>query len=225
MINGIRLKLGGITSVADAEAAVAAGADWLGFTFYPKSARHDPLAQYQSIKNQLPSRAKVAVCAEPTLADLADIVAQGFDFVQVHCNPDTLTHNVAFWTKTVGRSRLWLAPRLPPGTDIYPELLPYADTFLLDIFHAGKSGGGILTGDWELFRRHQAAHPDKQWILTGGLDPVNIAPAVRATGATLIDVNSGVEQAPGIKSVAKLKAFVHALHNATKQDNPEQGGP
>ncbi|MDB6166030.1 MAG: Phosphoribosylanthranilate isomerase [Lacunisphaera sp.] len=217
MIDGIKLKICGITSVADAEAAVTAGADFLGFVFYPRSARHDPSAQYQTLKEKLPSRPKVAVCADPVDRDLREIVRLGFDFIQIHCNPDTLTESVAGWAKMAGTRRLWLAPRLPAASDVFPELLPYADTFLLDIFHATKPGGGSRTGDWEKFKRHRATHPDKQWILTGGLDPVNVGEAVRATGADFLDVNSGIEQKPGMKSPAKLKAFTFALHQAAKR--------
>ena len=95
-----------------------------------------------------------------------------------------------------------------------------AETFLLDTFHADKFGGTGETGDWAKFKRHQAAHPGKTWILSGGLNPDNIAAAITATGAKFVDVNSGVEQSPGIKSPAKLQALVLALHNATKHDNP-----
>ena len=217
MIDGIKLKICGITSVADAEAAVAAGADYLGFVFYPRSPRHDPAAQFQAMKAGLPARPKVAVCTDPVDRDLREIVGLGFDYIQIHCNPDTLTETVAGWAGAVGRSRIWLAPRLPPATDVFPELLPYADTFLLDIFRADKPGGGSRVGDWEKFKRHRAQHPDKQWILSGGLDPVNVAGAIRATGADFIDVNSGIEQKPGTKSPAKLKAFVFALHQAAKR--------
>ena len=101
--------------------------------------------------------------------------------------------------------------------------MPLADTFLIDTFHPDKMGGTGETGDWAKFKRYQEMYLTKHWILSGGLDPQNVAAAVTATGAKIIDVNSGVEQAPGIKSPAKLKAFVLALHNATKQDNPAYG--
>jgi len=128
--------------------------------------------------------------------------------------------SIAQWSQFAGRSRLWLAPKLPPGQDVKPEWLPLADTFLLDTFHADKFGGTGETGDWAKFKRHREAHPGKTWILSGGLSAENIAAAVTATGAKFVDVNSGVEQAPGIKSPAKLQALVLALHNATNGGNP-----
>ena len=223
MINGIRLKVCGITSLVDADAADAVGADFLGFIFYPKSPRWVSNPQYRAMLERLPPRKKVAVSVEPTVVDLAKQAEHGFDFFQIHFNPQTPLTTINSWAETVGLSRLWLAPRLPPAVEIYPELMPLTDTFLIDTFHPDKMGGTGETGDWVKFKRYQETFVTKHWILSGGLDPHNVAAAVTATGAKFIDVNSGVEQAPGIKSPAKLQAFVLALHNATKQDNPSYG--
>jgi phosphoribosylanthranilate isomerase len=92
--------------------------------------------------------------------------------------------------------------------------LPLAETFLLDTFHAEKFGGTGRTGDWEKFARHQQAHPQKTWILSGGLNPENIGEALRRSGARFVDVNSGVESAPGAKDHAKIELFVAALQLA-----------
>lgn len=220
MINGVRLKVCGITSLVDADAADAVGADYLGFIFYPKSPRHVSPVQYQAMSERLPPRKRVAVCVEPTATELAALVAMDFDRFQIHFSAETSLAIVAAWSQLAGRARLWLAPKLPPAQDVKPEWLTQAESFLLDTFHADKFGGTGETGDWAKFQRHQVAHAAKTWILSGGLNADNIASAVIATRAKFIDVNSGVEQAPGIKSPAKLKAFVLALHNATKQDNP-----
>jgi len=224
MINGIKLKVCGITSLVDADAADAIGADYLGFIFYPKSPRWVSFPQYKAMEERLPPRKRVAVSVEPSVEYLAKQVDHGFDFFQIHFNPQTPLDVVTSWAKAVDPDRLWLAPRLPEGVDIYPELLPLAETFLLDTFHPDKMGGTGATGDWAKFKRYREAHANKRWILSGGLNPENIAEAVSATGAKYIDVNSGVEQAPGIKSPSKLKAFVLALHNATKQGNPSYHG-
>ncbi len=224
MINGIRLKVCGITSLVDADAADAVGADFLGFIFYPTSPRNVPAAQYAAMRDRLPPRKKVAVSVEPTAADLARQIDLGFDFFQIHFNPQTPCDIIKSWAARVDPARLWLAPRLPPELEIYPELLPLADTFLLDTFHPEKMGGTGLAGDWAKFKRYREAQPAKQWILSGGLNAENIAEAVATTGAKTVDVSSGVEQVPGIKSPAKLQAFVLALHNATKQGNPAYRG-
>jgi phosphoribosylanthranilate isomerase len=224
MINGITLKVCGITSLVDADAAAGVGADCLGFIFYPTSPRNVPPAQYQAMRDRLPPRKKVAVSVEPSPAELARQLDLGFDYFQIHFNPQTPVAVISIWAERVGVARLWLAPRLPPAMELYPELLPLADTFLLDTFHPDKMGGTGVAGDWAKFRRYREAYPAKHWILSGGLTPENVAEAVTATGARHVDVNSGVEQVPGIKSPAKLQAFVLALHNATKQGNPAYSG-
>jgi phosphoribosylanthranilate isomerase len=220
MINGVRIKVCGLTSLVDADAADAVGADALGFIFHPQSPRGITLAQYAAMKDRLPPRKRVAVSVEPTPADLATQSAAGFDLFQVHFRAETAPHVIGAWAETVGISRLWLAPKLPPGQDVATAWLPFADTFLLDTFHAEKFGGTGEAGDWPKFRRHREAHPARTWILSGGLKPDNVAAAVAATGARFLDVNSGVELSPGVKDPAKLKAFVLALHDATKQGNP-----
>ena len=220
MINGVRLKVCGITSLVDADAADAVGADCLGFIFHAKSPRNVAATQYAAMKERLPPRKKVAVCVEPSAVELAALEKLGFDLFQIHFAAETTVATLGAWSQLAGRNRLWLAPKLPPSQDVKPEWLTFADTFLLDTFHADKFGGTGETGDWPKFKRHREAHPGKTWILSGGLTPANIAAAVTSTGAKFVDVNSGVEQAPGIKSPAKLQALVLALHNATKHDNP-----
>lgn len=223
MINGIKLKVCGITSLVDANAADGAGADCLGFIFHPKSPRFVSHAHYGAMRDRLPPRRRVAVSVEPATEELAKQAELGFDFFQIHFNPQIPLEVIASWGATVGVSRLWLAPRLPPGVEIYPELFPMAGTFLLDTFHPDKMGGTGATGDWAEFKRYHESRPEKEWVLSGGLNPENIAEAVRATGARYIDVNSGVEQAPGIKSPAKLQAFVRSLQGATRTDAPTSG--
>ena len=71
-----------------------------------------------------------------------------------------------------------------------------------------------LPWGWEGFARQQAAHPDKTWVLAGGLDPDNIGAALAVSGAKFVDVNSGVETAPGVKDHEKIKRLVAALRRA-----------
>lgn len=214
MIDGIRVKVCGLTSLVDAEFADRCGADYLGFILYSKSPRALSLATFRAMEPRLPDRKKVAVVVEPTAEELSRIEASGFDFFQIHFRPDLPVEAIAGWSKAVGADRLWLAPKLPPGTDVAPELLPSAKHFLLDTFHPEKFGGTGETGDWGKFRRHQLAHAQKTWILSGGLNPENIGTAVRESGARFVDVNSGVESAPGVKDEAKLKRFVVRLHES-----------
>jgi phosphoribosylanthranilate isomerase len=211
MITGIRLKVCGITSVNDAVTAAGIGADFLGFIVHPDSPRHLTAAKYRALAGQLPPVARVAVCVEPAADQLAGLRDLGFGEFQVHFRPEWALENLAAVSAAAGPDRLWLAPRLPPGQDVQPEWLPLAQTFLLDTFHPDRFGGTGATGDWAKFRRHQSAHPAKTWILSGGLTPENVVGALAATDAVFIDVNSGVELSPGIKSQEKLFALWRAV--------------
>ncbi len=212
MIDGIRIKVCGLTSLVDAEFADGCGADFIGFIFYPQSPRAITLAQFRAMQPKLPPRKIIAVSVLPAVDELRAFADAGADFFQVHFPSDTPLKNVQAWAKTVGPGKLWLAPKLPPATDVADELLPLAGTFLLDTFHIEKFGGTGETGDWAKFARHQQAHPKRTWVLSGGLNPENIGEALRASGAKFVDVNSGVESAPGVKDREKLKRFVVRLH-------------
>jgi phosphoribosylanthranilate isomerase len=214
MIDGIRIKVCGLTSIVDAEFADRCGADYLGFILYPKSPRFVSLTQYRAMAARLPDRRKVAVSVEPTADELSAMHEAGFDFFQIHFRPETPVAQLTAWSRIVGEKRLWLAPKLPPEVDVTPEARAVAKFILLDTFHPGGFGGSGKTGDWSKFARHQSAHPGNLWILAGGLNPENIGDALKQSGAKFVDVNSGVESAPGVKDETKLKRFIVALHNA-----------
>ena len=213
MIGPLRVKVCGLTTAEDAAAAAGVGADFLGFILYSKSPRFLPLERFVALRPQLPALPKVAVMVAPSEAELTAAQAAGFDFVQVHY-PVTDEAAARRAHAAVGAARLWLAPKLPPEAELAPELLGLADTWLLDTYRAESFGGTGHTGDWGKFRRYREAFPAKRWILAGGLTPENAAGAVAASGATTIDVNSGVESAPGRKDAAKLAALRCALGGA-----------
>jgi phosphoribosylanthranilate isomerase len=214
MIDGIRFKVCGLTSLVDAELADKCGADYLGFNFYPKSPRAISLAQYRAMAPRLPERRKVSVSVEPSTEELAQWRDAGFDYFQIHFRPETPEKQLVEWSKAVGEKHLWLAPKLPAGAEVSPAALALAKFILLDTYQADAFGGTGRTGDWGKFARYQAAHRGNFWILAGGLNPANIGEALKQSGARFVDVNSGVESAPGVKDQEKLKAFVVALHRA-----------
>lgn len=214
MIDGIRFKVCGLTSLVDAEFADRCGADYLGFILHAKSPRHLPLVQFQAMASRLPERRKVAVSVEPTPGELLAQRAAGFDYFQIHHRLEIASHTLAGWSETVGRDRLWLAPKLPPGVDVPDLVLAAAKFVLFDTYQPDGFGGSGKTGDWNAFARHRTAHPDHRWILAGGLKPENVGDALAASGARFVDVSSGVESAPGVKDEAKLKRFAVALHQA-----------
>src|SRR5262249_7924649 len=144
-------------------------------------------------------RRRVAVMVEPSMEELAAAKAAEFDRFQIHFRHDLPLARVRDWSAQAEPASLWLAPKLPPGVDVAEEWLPLAGTFLLDTFHADKFGGSGEAGDWGKFARHQKKYFHHKWILAGGLTPENVGAALAASGARIVDVNSGVESAPGVK--------------------------
>jgi phosphoribosylanthranilate isomerase len=214
MIDGIQIKVCGLTSLVDADFADACGVDYLGFNLYPKSPRYISLEQYRSMEKRLPPRRRVAVAVEPEAAALGEMRKAGFDRFQLHFRHDLPIQTVQEWSMAVGAANLWLAPKLPPGTDVLPAWLGLAKTVLLDTFDSALFGGTGRTGDWPKFRRHRESYPETTWILSGGLNPANIAEALAGTAARFIDVNSGIESAPGVKDPAKLTSLIAAVHKS-----------
>jgi phosphoribosylanthranilate isomerase len=214
MVDGIRFKVCGLTSLLDAEFADACGADFLGFILHPGSPRRIALDQYRAIAPRLAGRSKVAVSVEPTQAAMAAMIEAGFDRFQIHFGEGVPLSTLEEWSRAVGTDRLWLAPKLAPGRAVPEALLPLAGTFLLDTFQPEGFGGSGRTGDWKGFAMHRQLHSSKTWILAGGLNPENIGPALAESGARFVDVNSGVESNPGVKDHSKLRAFVLAIQRA-----------
>jgi phosphoribosylanthranilate isomerase len=212
MIGDIQFKVCGMTRAEDARLAAELGADFLGFILYPKSPRYVPLGDAVELARGAPHGPKrVAVMVEPTLDELDWAQEAGFDRFQIHARADLPLAVVRGWSEAVGARELWLAPKLPPGGAYPADWLPLADTFLVDTYHADGFGGSGKTGDWSGFAALAAAHPEKTWVLAGGLSPDNVTEALRRSGARLLDVNSGVESAPGVKDAAKLRAWAAAL--------------
>ena len=223
MINGIRLKVCGLTSLVDAETADGCGADYLGFILHPKSPRYLPLDAFKAMLPRLPDRKKVAVVVEPEPELLPQLLAAGFDTVQLHFSNDLPFFQVALWAEAIPADALWFAPRVAPGKELDPAFLPLANTILFDAYDPNAFGGTGKTSDWSTFASLKERYSRPQWILAGGLNPENIGAAIAAAGTNFVDVNSGVEAAPGIKDREKVKAFVLALHRATAKNNPSYG--
>jgi phosphoribosylanthranilate isomerase len=217
MIDGIRFKVCGLTSLVDAEFADKCGADYLGFNLFPPSPRFISLEQFKGMASLLPDRKTVAVTVEPAPEELKAMLEGGFDYFQIHFRTTIAPQEIEEWSEIVGRNRLWLAPKLPAGVDISPDWLKLSDHCLMDTYAPDKFGGTGKTGDWAKFARHRATYPQTRWMLAGGLTPDNVEEAVRASGARFVDVNSGVESAPGVKDEAQLKRFVVALHRSRTQ--------
>ncbi|MFP6854505.1 MAG: phosphoribosylanthranilate isomerase [Opitutales bacterium] len=208
-----KVKICGITRVEDAETALAEGADFLGFIFYDKSPRNITLGHAQSLFSdaEIPEEKRVVVAVNPNRDTLSRWRDGGFSHFQIHFPMDLPGDRVLSWGDAVGLDNLWLAPRTSSGQSLPEELLPLAETFLVDACSEDTYGGTGKTADWERFAEWKTNHPDKTWILAGGLSPENVRQAVAATHAEIVDANSGVEATPGIKDPLKIRAFFDRL--------------
>ena len=209
MIGGITIKVCGITRAADAAMLRAYGADFLGVNVWPGSPRCVTAAARPALLREIPVAARVAVTVNPTPAGCRALLTEGFAIVQAHFDPLLKECDPAALAREVGSARLWLAPKLANGAAFPAELLSLSTTFVHDAHAKGAFGGTGKTGDWERFKGLVSAHPGHAWVLAGGLGPTNVASAIQA-GATFLDLNSGVESAPGLKSAEKM-AEVHEV--------------
>ncbi|HEY3930975.1 MAG TPA: phosphoribosylanthranilate isomerase [Verrucomicrobiae bacterium] len=199
-----QVKICGITNLADAQAAVEAGADALGFNFYEKSPRYVSLKTAAEISKQLPPfvmRVGVFVNA-PEEFILCAISEAGLTMLQFHGDepPEFCTQ---FGLMSMKAFRIRDAESLKK----IPDYL--TDAYLLDAFSSEVRGGTGEVFNWNLAVEVQKF--GKPIFLAGGLTPENVAEAVKKVRPFGVDVSSGVESAPGKKDHAKLKAFIEAV--------------
>lgn len=200
-MSAVRIKICGITRIEDALAAVAAGADALGFVFYAKSPRAVTPAQARAIIAALPPFVTtVGLFVDIPRAELKQLLAEvPLDLLQFH--GDETPEDCA------GYGRPYLkALRVRPGDDVAAAiaLYPEASGVLLDTYVPGTPGGTGEAFDWSLVPRNAA----KPVILAGGLTSENVAEAVRQVRPYAVDVSGGVEASKGIKDPAKIQAFI-----------------
>jgi len=208
-----RVKICGITRSEDLHAACKAGADALGFVFYAKSPRCLRIEQATALVAQLPPFVQsvgLFVDAEPAFVE-AVLKAVPLDLLQFHGN-ETPAQCGAF-----GRPYL-KAVRMRPDTDLVKYCADFHDAraLLLDAYVPGIPGGTGERFDWGLI----PAGLPKPIVLSGGLNPDNVALAVQSVRPWAVDVSSGVEAAPGIKDAARVAAFVENARRAAKTDKP-----
>lgn len=199
-----KVKICGITNLADAQAAVEAGADMLGFNFYEKSPRHIPVEQAAEIVLQLsPFVMKVGVFVNPTEARVQRAISEaGLTMLQFHGDePPEFCGQFGLMSMKAFRIR---------DEHSLAQIPNYAtDAYLLDAFSADEFGGTGKKFNWDL--AVEAQKFGKPIFLAGGLTPENVADAVRQVRPFAVDVSSGVESAPGKKDHAKVKAFIEAV--------------
>jgi phosphoribosylanthranilate isomerase len=208
MVNMTKVKICGITIIDDALAAMDAGADMIGFNFYPKSPRYIDVGQCRDIMAVMRKYGHITFVGVFVNASAQEVRATvetaALSLAQLHGDE----------TPEMVRSLHGKAFKAFRGVpqNIKGFVRNDAPAFLLDASVKGAYGGTGKTADWSA-----AAELAKQYplLLAGGLTPENVADAIKQVNPWGVDVASGVESVPGKKDFAKMKAFVSAVRSAT----------
>lgn len=206
-----RVKICGITGLADARLAIQSGADAIGFNFYPPSPRYiEPRAAARIARRLNDKVAKIGVFVDQspeTVRRTAELV--GLDAVQLHgTERPSRVRKIATFQPVIKVFRVRRG--FPPSR---LARYPAATAFLLDGYSRGRHGGTGRQVDWNLARR---AKRYGRVILAGGLRPENVAEAILRARPYAIDVCSGIELKPGKKDAAKMREFMRQVKRSRR---------
>lgn len=206
-----QIKICGLSSTETIKAAIDSGATHIGLVHFANSPRHVSLEQAAQLAAYAKPHVKTVLLLvnadiQTTAMAISDVAP---DIIQFHGSetPEWLAlvkqkTDIGIWKAiglkdagTLGRSEKYAA---------------VADLLLFDAPATKLPGGNGMAADWSLLNGYAPAY---QWGLAGGLDPDNVADAIRATGAPLVDISSGVESSPGVKNVDKIARFCEAVRH------------
>ena len=213
----VDVKICGLSTQESVDAAIDAGADLIGLVFYPRSPRHVSVQQAKTLANHVRGRAKIVALIvdadDMALQDINKNVAP--DLYQAHGSetPQRVLEINALTGKPVIK-----AIKVGDIKDI-AKATDYAGKASLILFDAkapetlvsALPGGNGLAFDWNLLG---SPSQTEGFILSGGLNPENVARAIRVTGAPIVDVSSGIESAPGKKDLGLIRKFIEAAKAA-----------
>jgi phosphoribosylanthranilate isomerase len=210
-MSAARVKICGVNSPVALDAAVSAGADMLGFVFFPPSPRVLSPADAAALSSCHTGEAeRVGLFVDPSDEEIAAVLAAlPLDVIQLH-GPETPERCAAVRARFGLPVMKALGVSSPADLDALAGYAPAVDRFLLDAkppAGAELPGGNAAAFDWRLVAGRAVPRP---WLLAGGLTPDNVARALAQTGAPGVDVSSGVEKARGVKDPALIEAFVAA---------------
>lgn len=201
-----RIKICGLTRREDVRVAIDAGADAIGFVFYPDSPRYiEPARAAELARLAPPFVSAVGLFVNATAEQVrATLAVVPLHLLQFHGDEDEA------FCRQFDRPYV-KAARMRPGFDLleYAASFPSAQALLVDAFVAGYGGGGKVF-DWTLI----PAGWRGPLILSGGLDAGNVGEALARVRPAAVDVSSGVEQGKGVKDAARIRAFIGAVRAA-----------
>ena len=216
MASLVKVKICGITNIADAESAEAAGADMLGFNFYPPSPRYVNVRAASEISRRTEKKSEsVGVFVNASVDEVINTTIEAhLDAVQLH-GDETSDYCKRLRERLPASCSIIKAVRVK-NDSVLDDLKDFpADALLLDAWQPGIYGGTGRTIDFVLARR--ARQFTAQLFLAGGLTPQNVAEAVRVVRPYAVDVCSGVEAAPGRKSHAEIAEFIREVRRASAE--------
>jgi phosphoribosylanthranilate isomerase len=229
----MRIKICGINSAEALAVAADAGADYVGFVFFPPSPRYVTPAQAAELRATRPlGPPGVGLFVKPGLDEIADVLAAvRLDAVQIYGDA-----NLARAVRQQFGLPVWLALGVSAPADLAAaeRAAKGLDGMVIESKPppgATRPGGNATALDWSLLAGWK---PPLPWLLAGGLAPDNVAEAIARSGATGVDVSSGVEQTPGVKDAALIRAFITSSRNAVaalsaekhrEYDSADQGVP
>ena len=206
-----KIKICGIKTVTDALAAMEAGADLIGFNFYPKSPRYIEVGRCRDIMAVMRRYGHIQYVGVFVNATIGEVSATmdtcGLSLAQLHGDetPEMLNK--------LGGKAYKAFRGLPEGLNGFTR--QKAPAFLLDASVKGLYGGSGITADWSAASELAKKYP---LLLAGGLNPENVAEAVWQVRPWGVDVASGVESEPGKKDMAKMSAFINAVRRLETGD-------
>ncbi len=204
------VKICGVRDAAGLDAVAVAGADWVGFVFFPPSPRAVTPSQVAMLMSRCPDGPRaVGLFVDPSDEDVRVALSEvDLAVLQIHGTAERAAALRAMFGVPV-----WHAVGVGSRDDL-PGAAPGVDRVLLDhkaLPGATRPGGNAASFDWSVLQGWAAPKP---WLLAGGLTPATVATAIRETGAPGVDVSSGVEQSRGVKDPGLIRAFVEAVREA-----------
>ena len=208
-----RAKICGITRAQDIQSVVEAGADAIGFVFFPPSPRHVTIEQAQSLAKLIPPYVQlVGLFVNASAEEIQSVLdSVPLDVLQLHGDESPeQCQQIAAQCKR----RWYKAIQVQPDLDILTEIQRYqavgASAVLLDAWHPELKGGTGHSFDWNQFPQL-----DIPLILAGGLTPENVSDAIDTTAAFAVDVSGGVESAKGIKDQQLIEKFMQGVQRGS----------
>jgi phosphoribosylanthranilate isomerase len=206
-----KIKICGLNDAAAVDAAVASGADYLGFVIFPKSPRHISPAEAGRLAARKGAAKSVAVLVDPSEPQLGIVLRDMRpDYIQLHGGESPAR---CLDARHYAEHGVWKAMGVSTANDLAAaaSYAGHVDGFVFDAKppkDADRPGGLGEAWDYSLLKDFDPGAP---WLLAGGLTPDTVTGAIQQSGAPGVDVVSGVESAPGVKDIEKIKAFIAAV--------------